>query len=84
MGLRKNILDRKGTINLRVSDIFNTQNFRMYNYGDNFTIDMERKRNSRMVFIGFTYRINEYNNRRNQRSRESMDNGSQDFDEFDM
>lgn len=84
MGLRKNILDRKGTINLRVSDIFNTQKFRMYNYGDNFTIDMERKRNSRMVFIGFSYRINEYNNRRNQRSREQMENGSQDFDEFDM
>ncbi len=84
MGLRKTVLDRKGTINLRVSDIFNTQSFRMYNYGDNFTIDMERKRNSRMVFVGFTYRINEYNNRRNQRSREQMDNGSQDFDDFDM
>ncbi|MEE4176876.1 MAG: TonB-dependent receptor [Bacteroides sp.] len=84
MGLRKNILDRKGTITLRVSDIFNTQKFRMYNYGDNFTIDMERKRNSRMVFVGFTYRINEYNNRRNQRSREQMDNSPQDFDEFDM
>lgn len=84
MGLRKNILDRKGTVTLRVSDIFNSQKFRMYNYGDNFTIDMERKRNSRMVFVGFTYRINEFNNRRNQRSREQMDNGSPDFDEFDM
>ena len=84
MGLRKNILDKRGTVTLRVSDIFNTQKFRMYNYGDNFTIDMERRRDSRMVFLGFTYRINENNNRRNQRSREQMDDGSQGFDEFGM
>jgi len=84
LGLRKNVMDNKGTISLRLSDMFNTQAFRMYNYGDNFTIDMERKRNSRMVFVGFTYRINEYNNRRNQRSRQQMENGSSDFDDFDM
>lgn len=83
LGLRKTVLDRKGTINLRVSDIFNTQSFRMYNYGDNFTIDMERRRNSRMVYVGFTYRINEYNNRRNQRSRQQMDS-SPDIEDFDM
>jgi outer membrane receptor protein involved in Fe transport len=84
MGLRKNVLNNKGTVTLRLSDIFNTQSFRMFNYGDNFTIDMERKRNSRMVFVGFSYRINEYNNRRNQRSRQEMDNGSMGADDFDM
>jgi outer membrane receptor protein involved in Fe transport len=83
LGLRKTVLDRKGTVSLRVSDMFNTQAFRMYNYGDNFTIDMERRRNSRMVYVGFTYRINEYNNRRNQRSRQQMDS-SPDIEDFDM
>jgi outer membrane receptor protein involved in Fe transport len=83
LGLRKTLLDRKGTVSLRLSDMFNTQAFRMYNYGDNFTIDMERRRNSRMVYVGFTYRINEYNNRRNQRSRQQMDSSS-DIEDFDM
>lgn len=83
LGLRKTVLDRKGTVSLRLSDMFNTQAFRMYNYGDNFTIDMERRRNSRMVYVGFTYRINEYNNRRNQRSRQQMDN-TPDTEDFDM
>lgn len=84
MGLRKNVLDNKGTINLRMSDVFNTQKFRSFNYGDNFTIDSERKRRSQMIFLGFTYRINDYDRRAQQRRRTSDDNnGSMDMEDFD-
>jgi outer membrane cobalamin receptor len=84
IGVRKNVLQNRGSINLRLSDIFNTQRFGMYNFGDNFTMTSERRRNSRMIFVGFTYRINEYDQRsRRNRGASDMDNGSMDFDDFD-
>ncbi len=83
--VRKNVLANRGTITLRVSDIFNSMRFGMYNYGDNFTIDMERVRNSRMIYLGFSYRINEVDRRSQQRSRRpsGMDGGGMmDLDDF--
>lgn len=82
--VRKNILNNNGTISLNFSDIFNTMRFSMYNYGDNFTMNMERWRTSRQVSIGFTYRINEYDRRRDRQSRENGNGDSMDFDDFDI
>ncbi len=84
LAVRKNVLGNSGTVTLRVSDIFNTQRFQMYNYGDNFMLNSERRRTSRMLYVGFTYRINEFD-RRNRRDRDIMDeNGDMDFDGFEM
>ncbi len=80
--VRKNILRNNGTITLNFSDIFNTMKFSMYNYGDNFTMNMERWRTSRQITLGFTYRINEYDRRRDRQMRDN-DNGL-DFDDFEM
>ncbi len=84
VAVRKNVLANKGTISLRLSDMFNTQGFRMVNYGDNFTIDMERIRNSRMLYLGFSYRINEAERNPSQRRRTpGADDGPMiDMDEF--
>ncbi len=83
-GVRKNIWGNSGTISLNISDIFNTMRFSMYNYGDNFTMDMERWRTSRMISLGFTYRINEFERRNNRRSRDNGTDDSMDFDDFEM
>ena len=84
-GVRKNIWGNTGTISLNISDIFNTMRFSLYNYGDNFTMNMDRWRTSRVITLGFTYRINEFERRNNRRMR---DNGngddSMDFDMFEM
>jgi hypothetical protein len=84
MAVRKNVLGNRGTITLRLSDIFNTQRFRMYNYGNNFAIDTERVRNSRMLFVGFSYRINEYdrNNQQRRRTQQGGDDSMIDMDDF--
>ncbi len=74
------MLGDNGTITLRASDVFDTRRFRMMNYGDNFVVDMERRRPSRMITVGFTYRINEYERRR-RNDRDDMDDDV-DFDEF--
>lgn len=68
MGMRINVLNRKGTITLRVSDIFNTMNFSSETWGPNFTSNINRVRESRVFFIGFSYRINEYKARRDRQS----------------
>ncbi len=83
MGMRYNVLDNKGSITLRVSDIFNTQKFNMYMAGDNFEMNRERKRRSRMVFLGFTYRIQDYARDRDRDSpgRDELE-PIDDFDEF--
>ncbi len=83
-GVRKNVLGNSGTVTLNVSDIFNTMRFSMHNYGDNFTMDMERWRTSRQITIGFTYRINEFDRRRDRRSRDNGNGDMMDFDDFDM
>lgn len=75
LGMRMNVLNRKGSITLRVSDIFNTMTFRSETWGPNFTSNIERTRESRVVYVGFSYRINEYRVRRERRANgdDSMD-----------
>ncbi len=84
LAVRKNVLNNSGTITLRLSDVFNTQRFRMHNYGDNFIMDTERRRTSRMVIVGFSYRINEFERRNNRRDADLLDddNGDMDFEGF--
>jgi outer membrane receptor protein involved in Fe transport len=71
LGLRLQILNRKGSVTLRVSDIFKTMTYKAYTYGDGFTSDITRIRESRVVFIGFSYRINEFRQRRERRAEEN-------------
>lgn len=58
IAMKKDILKNKASISFRLSDIFNTQQFNMHRTGTNFIIDMKRKRESRVAYIGFTYKIN--------------------------
>jgi outer membrane receptor protein involved in Fe transport len=68
LGLRANVLKRKGTITLRVSDLLNTMTFRSQTWGPNFTSNIERSRDSRVIYLGFSYRINEYRVRRDRQA----------------
>ncbi len=82
-GIRKNVWANKGTVSLNVNDIFNTLKFRMHNYGESFTMDMDRWRISRIINIGFTYRINEYDRKKEKRDRGSEnDDYMMDFEDF--
>lgn len=77
LGLRYNILKNKGTLTLRASDIFNSRKFKSTTYGDSFSIYQEESHESRVVFIGFSYRINDYKQRRDSKMDDSM-NGEMD------
>ncbi|HDP55103.1 MAG TPA: TonB-dependent receptor [Bacteroidetes bacterium] len=64
LGARINVLNRKGTVTLRVSDVLKTMNYKSETWGTNFTSNIDRYRESRIIYVGFSYRINEYKSRR--------------------
>lgn len=66
LGVKMNVLKKKGSITLRVSDLLNSMNFKSETWGPNFTSNIERNHQSRIVFLGFSYKINEYRVRRDR------------------
>jgi outer membrane receptor protein involved in Fe transport len=57
LGFRKNILDKKGAITLRVTDLFNTRKYRFDTELSNLTTRSEFQRESRIVYVGFQYSL---------------------------
>jgi outer membrane receptor protein involved in Fe transport len=57
LALRKDVLKGKGTINIRLSDVFDTRQFSIYSVGIGFEQTMVRKRESRFIMIGFSWRF---------------------------
>jgi outer membrane receptor protein involved in Fe transport len=83
-GMKKDVLNGRGSINLRVSDIFNTLQFRIRTFGEGFESNMIGKRETRIGFIGFTYRFGKQV-KQLQREREQRGEGGDgggDVDEF--
>ncbi len=72
LGLRTDVLEGNGTISLRLSDVFKTRTFDMYTYGDTFTSDLKRRRESRVLYLGFTYRLDDYRERQDIEREDSL------------
>lgn len=77
MGIKRDFFKGKGSLNIRIRDIFDSEVMKTTSYGENFISFQERKRDSRMVFVGFTYRFNDFK-RRQERER-----AMQDMDDFE-
>ena len=58
LAVKKDVLDRRGTINLRISDIFCTGGFGHKTFTDQMNRIASYRRLSPAVTIGFTYKIN--------------------------
>lgn len=80
IGLRYNILDNKGSVSLRVSDMLDSRIFSIYRKGENFEETIERKRRSRMIFLGFNYRIHDYRRDDDRIGADEMDTIDYDND----
>ncbi|WP_187262638.1 outer membrane beta-barrel family protein [Pontibacter beigongshangensis] len=77
LGIKKDVLKKQGTVSLRVTDIFDTREFNFLSFGPNFEMLNRNKRQTQMVYVGFTYRINrESNNQRNRDNQEDRDDTS--------
>ncbi|WP_139307984.1 outer membrane beta-barrel family protein [Pontibacter flavimaris] len=83
LGMKKDVLKKKGTVSLRVSDLFNTRRFDFLSYGPTFRSDIQNRRQSRIVYLGFTYRLNsDDSDRRNRQNEQREQNGGGEEEEF--
>jgi hypothetical protein len=72
------ILKGNGNLTFRVSDIFNTQRHAMTSEGPGFYIDSYFKRESRVAYLGFSYKINGGTTRKEKRP--DMNQGGGEFE----
>lgn len=82
LGLKKDVLNKRGTVTLRVSDIFDTREFNFESFGPGFVQTHNNKRLTRIAFLGFTYRINSDDNDRERRQRDEQQGGGDNGFEY--
>lgn len=80
VALKKDFLNKRMSLGIRISDLFNTQKFAFNASGTGFTGDTYRKRDSRAAFLTFTYRIGTEDrkmrrDRQRQQQQREEDNG---------
>ena len=81
LGMSKNVLAGRGTVNLNVTDVFNTRNFRIDTIDPRFTQSRTFQRETRIGTLSFTYRFGGF---KEAEDRESRREGGDDMggDEF--
>ncbi len=76
-GLRKDFKNKKISLSLRFSDIFNTMKFRIVTDDPTLKAKMEFKRQSQVAYITLSYRINEGNKQREKNKNAEMNGGGE-------
>ncbi|MGE5383808.1 MAG: TonB-dependent receptor domain-containing protein [Omnitrophica WOR_2 bacterium] len=76
---KQDLLNKKLSVSLRLTDIFNTRKFDDVVYGNGFTIDTHRSSESRVFYVGVQYQINNFKKKGN---RDEGNNEEQDTEEF--
>ena len=79
-GLKKDVMKKKGTLSLSVSDIFNTMQMGIHVSTATFESQMIRKRESRVANLSFTYRFGVQE--KNQKPQDKMQ--QQNYQNQDM
>jgi hypothetical protein len=79
IGLRKDILNKRATISLNVSDVFNTQIFRIKTIDSRFVYNRAFNRETRIGTLGFTYRFGGFRDKNGKR-----EGGREDMEDMDF
>jgi outer membrane receptor protein involved in Fe transport len=79
LGAKKDILKNKATVNVRVSDLLNSQRFRIDAAGPGFENYLEHRWDTRAFYAGFSYRINSYKEKPQDRRQGPPGGGDMDF-----
>ncbi len=84
LAVRKDFFNDKLNLSFRLSDIFNTMSFRMDTYGTNFDGEYDRRRESRVAYIGVQVKIGQNGNRQKRGKRTDDTNSRENMDDFDF
>jgi len=81
LSVKKDILNKKGSLSLRFSDIFNTRERTSYTFTENYKQYSVNHRTSQSIILSFNYRFGSVNKDQMQkeRKRQNQQNGSDDF-----
>lgn len=60
LAMKIDIISDKATINIRLTDVFKSIKYEVTTNSNNFQYQMSRTRESRIAFIGFQYKFNDY------------------------
>jgi hypothetical protein len=75
LAMRYDFLKNKAaSVSFRISDIFDSRRFVGESWGEGFNIATDRKMESRVAYLGLTYRINNYNRQRERDQRNNQNN----------
>jgi hypothetical protein len=78
IGLKKDFFKNKLTLSLRLSDILNTNLYSLETQGGNYFSQVERKRETRVLFFGVSYKINGGIKQKKKRNVEDNSNDTED------
>lgn len=78
ISFRQDLMKKKLSLSMRLTDIFDTRRFEQTIYGNNFTTISNRHMESRVLYFGIQYQINNFNKKAN-RSNGSADESEMDF-----
>jgi len=84
LAVKKDFLNKRMSLGFRISDIFNTQKWAMTQATNTYQTNFTRKRDSRIAFLTFSYRIGTDDSKKNQRKKkpnveDNKDNEGQDY-----
>lgn len=71
VSLKKDFLDNKASVSLRVQDVFNNLKFKVLLDDPNFTESLFRKRDTRAAFLTFTYKFGKEDKNQKRRRTDS-------------
>ncbi|MEN8137290.1 MAG: outer membrane beta-barrel family protein [Bacteroidota bacterium] len=78
LGVRKSLFNKKATLGFRLSDVFNSYSFTYNTSGQGFEEIGNRKWESRVAYITFTYNFGKAPKKKSSRKRKSSENGEQE------
>ncbi|MEP0862449.1 MAG: TonB-dependent receptor [Ignavibacterium sp.] len=77
--MKKDFLDGQLSLTFRVSDVFNTRKWESETIGQNFVTSSYRKMESRVAYLGISYRLSPNNNNRERERRPRDEEGMDEF-----
>jgi outer membrane receptor protein involved in Fe transport len=75
ISFRQDLMKKKLSLSMRLTDVFDTRKFEQTIYGNEFTTISNRKMESRVLYLGIQYQINNFNKKsnRNNNNGEEME-----------